>query len=327
MTNARYGNAHYGEPLTYGAGSPTGLLLWSILIDWDNDGIFGSGNEASRMTSFKSMRGRRKLLKKAGGGFEIITPAKFSITLKNSDGRYDEMNTSSPIYPYVQNGVDIKILVADQVTGVTYKVIYGIVEDIVPDYSSKTVKITCADTTSYLTKNTARVAVSAAVSPEAAVGSILDYMNWPARWGRSLDVSSDLISYYWANGNKQALTEIQDISQSFFGYFYSDNEGRARLMKRTATSSSVADFTQEHLLKELGNAALYDNYRNVTRMKIHPRVLSGLTTVYQLLGNSPVIRNGSSNSETIWGNYSYNNIPSPASGVIDPVATTDYTFN
>lgn len=328
MSNARYHQQTYGSPLVYGTGGASGLLAWGIEIDWNNDGVFDGTNEAFRMIAFESFRGRKKLLKKAGSGFEIITPAKFAITLKNGDGRYDDMNTASPLYPYIQNGVDVKITVVYQATGIQHKVIYGIVDDITPSYSSaRTVKITCTDTTAYLTKNTARVAVSANVRPETAIGSVLDYMNWPTRWGRSIDVSSDLISFYWANGNKQALTEIQDLSQSFFGYFFADNEGRARFIKRTASGASVVDFTQDQLLKDLGNAALYDNYRNVTRMKIHPRLLSTLTTIYQLLGNKPIIHPGTINKEEIWGNYSYNNSPSPASNVVAPVANTDYTFN
>src|SRR5512139_3596760 len=143
------------------------------------------------------------------------------------------------------------IKVLNQSTNINYPVIFGTVEDIVPNYENKTVKIYCIDTTAYLTKGTARVPVSANVSPEAAIESVLDYMNWPTRWGRSIDISSDTISYYWASGSKQALTEIQDVSQSFLGYFFADNIGRARFIKRTASSDAVVDFRQEELLKDM----------------------------------------------------------------------------
>jgi hypothetical protein len=329
--SARYAQHVYGDPLVYGVGEPSGLLAWGIMVDWNNDGVFAGENEALRMIDFESFRGRKKQMKKAGAGYELIPPAKFNFTLLNGDGRYDEFNTSSPLYPYVQAGVDVMIIVQDQQNNENYHVVYGIVDDIVPSYSGnkRTVKIYCTDVTASLTKNTARVAVSSNISPEAAIGYVLDYMNWPERWGRLLNTSTDVIPHYWASGSKQALTEIQDIAQSYFGYFFADNQGRARFIKRTATSLSAADFTQEQLLKDMGNAALYDNYRNVTRIKLHPRQLSSLTTLYQLVVGvtPPLIGQGISNKQDFWGNYTYNNALCPASNVIPPEETTDYTFN
>jgi hypothetical protein len=327
----RYGPLkYYGSPLVYGEGAATGLLAWAIEIDWDNDGVFDGSNEAFRMTNFDMpLRGRKKMLKKAGQGFEVIAPGTCVITLKNGDGRYDQFNTASPLYPYVQTGVDARVRITDQATGTSYNILRGVVYDIQPNTIEKTVKIYVAETTSYLTKNTARVAVTTGIAPETAIGAVLNYMNWPTRWGRNLDTTGDVIPYYWANGNKLALSEIQDIAQSFFGWFFADNQGRARFIKRTAISASVADYTQEQCLKDMGNATLYDNYRNVTRMKIHPRLLSTLTTLYQLQGNKPVIHPGSTNKEEIWGNYTYNNSASPATSVVTPVAglANDYAFN
>lgn len=327
---AQYQQQTYGDPLLYGTGPTSDLLMWIVEINWQNDGVFSGSNEAIYMIDFDmSLRGRKKMLKRAGSGFEILPPGTCIVTLKNDGGRYDQYNPSSPLYPYIQTGVDAKIGVVNRLTGVGYNILRGLVYDIQPNTIDKTVKLYISDTASYLTANTARVAVTANVTPENAIGAVLDYMSWPTRWGRSLDASSDTITYYWSSGNKQALSEIQDIAQSYFGYFFADNQGQARFIRRSALSSSVVDFTQEQLLKDMGNDALFDNYRNVTRMAIHPRLLSSLTVIYQLQGNTPVIHTGSAGKEEIWGNYTYNNAQCPATNVATPVAglANDYAFN
>jgi len=327
MTNSRYGLALYGSPLLYGSGSATGLLAWGVQVDWNNDGVFDGSNETLRMVQFTSSRGRKKMIKKYGSGFEIIPPGHFIITLKNDDGRYDKFNTSSPLYPYIQSGVDVKVEVTDQATLVKYSVVYGIIEDIVPSYykNERTVKIYCVDTSSYLTKSSARVPVQTDIAPEDAMDLVLDYMNWPTRWGRSLGATADVIPYYWSNSKKQALTDLQEISEAHLGYFFIDNTGRAKYVPRTDSSASVVDFEQASILRDIGNDTLYDNYRNILRIKVHPRSLSALTAVYETLGNKPYLNAGE--TEEIWGDYTYNSVLVPAINLVTPVATTDYTAN
>jgi len=131
MTTARYHEQKYGSPLTYGEGSPTGLLSWAVMVDWDNDHIFDGSNESVRMVAFESFRGRRKLIKKFGSGFEVVPPGTFVFSLRNEDGRYDKYNTASDLYPNINSGLDVKIEITDQQNGFTkYDVIYGVIDDI-----------------------------------------------------------------------------------------------------------------------------------------------------------------------------------------------------
>jgi len=324
---ARYHTQRYGIPLFYGSGGVTGLLAWGIQVDWDNDGVFDGSNETGQMIQFTSSRGRKKMIKKYGSGFEVIAPGHFVITLKNDDGRYDKFNTSSPLYPYIQSGVDVKIEVTDQATLVKYSVIYGIIENIVPSYykNERTVKIYCVDTSSYLAQSSARVPVQTDIAPEDAMDLVLDYVNWPARWGRTLGVTADVIPYYWSNSKKQALTDLQEISEANLGYFFIDNSGRAKFVARTDSSASVVDFDQSTILRDIGNDTLYDNYRNVLRIKVHPRSVSSLVAVYETLGKKPYLEAGA--TEEIWGDYAYNSILCPAINLVTPVATTDYLAN
>jgi len=330
MTAIRYGSSlyEYGIPLMYGQESAVGLLLWGVEVDWDDDGIFDGSNEAARMIGFNSFRGRRQMFKKNGEGFETIQPGKFTIVLNNYDRRYDEFNTSSPLYPNIGAGRDVRISVVDASTLTRYAVVYGIIEDVVPSYykGDYITKIFCTDTSVYLTKNNARVAVTPDISPEDAMGLVLDDVAWPSRWGRSLDTTPDVIPFYWSLSKRSAYLELNDLSDSHVGYFFSAADGSARYVGRGNSQSVVDTYDQSILLSDLGISTLYDNYRNLLRVKIHPRIVGSTDVVWEWVGATrPAIP--SSGTEQIWGDYDYNGLPTPAKDVVTPVATTDYIFN
>lgn len=327
MTDRRYGVNLYGDGKLYGASDTREALAWDVSVDWDEDGLF-DGNEASRLTGVSINRGRKKLLEAVGQGFEKIPTGSAQVELRNDDGRFDGWNTASPLYPNVGYGKEIKIGVRDLSGSVApYPVFYGVITDIVPvgyGHDAKVV-ISASDNMDFLRNTVGRVAMQLNITPDAAIGYVLDAAGW--RWGKNLDASTDSIPYWWASGNRQAISEIEELALSFLGYFFIDASGNATFKTRTNISDSAADYLQEKLLKDVDNPQPYELGRNIVRLKVHPRTQASTGTLWQLVGNTPSILTGASNALTLFANYTYNNAPVPAINVITPVATTDWLIN
>jgi len=317
MTDRRYGLNKYGDGKLYGPSDEREALAWDASIDWDEDGLFEI-NESSLLIGVKIARGRTRLLKQLGGGFETVRTGKATLTFKNRDGRFDGWNTSSPLYPNVGYGKDIRIRVRDlSVSDETYPLFRGVITNIVPTGTGRDSKVIihASDGLEYLRNNSARVAIQQNITPNEAIGMILDAVNWPGRWGRNLDVSTETIPYWWASGDKKAMSEIEDLALSFLGYFFCAADGKATYIKRSNVSEAVADYPQEYLLKDIGNPQPYELQRNVTRLKVHPRRASATTTIYELVGTPPSIAPGGANAETLFCHYTYNGFPVPAVNV------------
>jgi hypothetical protein len=331
MTDTRFGTRNkFGTSTKFGASSGIdSSLVWGVEVDWDGDGIFTGASEAGYMCGLRVERGRRAMLKRMGDGIEVVATGKVVITLWNEDGRYDGWNASSPLYPNVTYGKDVRITIRDFATGAVEPVFYGVISDIVPtgyDEHPK-VSIYTEDGWVFLRNYTASVTLRENVSPDAAIGLVLDDVGWPVRWGRNLEsASSDNIRYFWADGNKLAGSAIEDISDSFFCYFYINASGQARFVNRINAGASVADFTQSLIYKTISNPQPWVNQRNVMKIKTHPRNVTGTVTLYQYIGAAIEIAAGASMTPII-ANYTYNGASVPAYSVINPEETTDYTMN
>lgn len=332
MTDRRFGAPRkFGTSTTFGASSSpvSGRLIWGIEIDWDGDGIFDGSNEAGYLISLQTSRGRQGYVSASGQGFEQVGIGTCHITLDNQSGRFDAWNTTSALYPNVTYGRDVRVTVRDVETGTIYPVFYGIIQDIDPHYNPSTgdayVVLSCSDAWVYLRSYSANVAIQENITPGAAIGYILDDISFPTRWGRDLDAGTDTIRYFWSSGNKQAGSVIEDVANSFVGYFFISADGKATYRNRANIGSAVASYDQSDLLKDISLPQPWKNSRNVTRIKTHPRTAAAAGVVYQLVGDAPAISNGE--SLTLFGDYKYDNQSVPATGLISPVATTDYTMN
>lgn len=328
MTDRRYGVNKYGDGKLYGASDAWDAYAWDVSIDWDGDGVLET-NDADRLISVSISRGRQRLLGSSGEGFEAISTGSAILTFRNDDRRFDAWYASSPLYPNIGYGKDVRIRVKDLNTGIIYNRFFGMITDIQPSgYGvDATVSIHASDGLEYMRNYGGRVSMQTNITPDAAISKILDSINWPPRWGRSLDASSDTIRYWWASGNKQAMSEIEDLALSFLGYFFVDATGQARYVKRSSIGSAVASYDQSILLKDIGNPQPYEIRRNITRIKVHPRTQAATGTIWQLAGNTPSVLPGAANALIIWANYTYNNSETPAINVISPVAVTDWTVN
>lgn len=316
MTDRRFGLNKFGDGKLFGPSDSRDALAWDVSFDWDGDGIF-EVNEARYLQGVKVSRGRKSLLKKNGVGFEPIRTGTATVTLKNKDGRFDAWNASSPLYPDVGYGKDARIRVRDLTGSNIYRIFRGKVTNIVPTgYGSDSqVAVYLSDGLDFLRNTPAGFSLQTNISPDAAIGLILDAAKW--RGGRSLAIGSDLIPYCWSSGNRKAMAVIEDLSNSFLGYFFCDNDNVAKFVTRSTVGSSVADYPQEYLLKDIDNPLPFDISRNITRLKLHPRQQSSLTTLWQTVGQPYELAPGAVNARIIFCSYSYNNQSVPATSVVD----------
>lgn len=317
MIDNRFGTFKFGTSHQFGASYTWDALAWDISIDWDGDRLF-EVNESEHLDSIGITRGRKMVLGNLGAGYQKIQTGRGSIVLNNGDGRFDGWNTASPLYPNVSYGKDVRVRVRDlNGSADPYPLMRGFITDLSPSgYGSDAkVTITISDGLEYLRNNAARVSLQEGITPEAAIGLVLDSVKWPGAWGRSLAPSSDLIDYWWASGDRKAIHEIDDLAQSFLGYFFVSADGEAVYIPRTDVASSVYDYDQSILLKDIGNPQAYDISRNLVRLKVHPRTQADNGIIWQLVGTQPSVVPGSSNSLELFADYTYNNQRVPAKNV------------
>ena len=316
----RFGRFKFGTSHKFGASSfDMPALAWDISIDWDGDGIF-EVNESNLMTAIHIKRGRTRLLKSQGVGLENIPTGTASITLRNRDGRFDGWNQDSPLYPNVGAKKDVRIRVRPLDGSTVYPLFYGQISNVNPSGANdRNVTISVRDGLDVLRNATARVSMQQNIAPGAAMALILAAAKWKPAWGSSLDTSVETIPYWWASGNKRAMSELEDLAASFLGYFFCDARGRARFVDRGTVGDVVANFEQADLLKDIGNPQPSDVQRDVTRIKVHPRTQAATGVIWQLIGSIPSIVNG--DKLKIFVNYTYANAAAPAINVQTPAYT------
>jgi len=265
---AIYGITYYATEY-YGAEPempPT--FFWDVTIDWNGDGSFDETNEADRLLQIQRNRGGKNWLQSNGRGFFPISVGVCHLTLDNHDGRFDAWKTSSPLYPNVTYGRDVRIKVTDVATSTEYDYFYGVISDIVPSGygANAVVKITVEDGLRYL-RNVYIAAGGGTYLVPDAIGEILDNALWPAAWGRDIDTGgADQITYFETDGSQNALDDILDISNSFYGNFFIAANGNARYQDKVTVPVSITEYPADVLLKDIGNPQPWLYYRNLTRV-------------------------------------------------------------
>lgn len=323
----RFGSINkFGDTNTFGASSFESYFAWGLEVDWDGDGVFDGSNQSRYLCGFRISRGRKAMLQSSGQGFEVIPIGRATFTLHNTDGRFDGWNEDSPLYPNVTFERDVRFRVRDMVgSGGVEPVFFGEITDIVPtgyDTIDPKVNIEVSDAMGFLRSYSARVAMQQDVTLDTAIGLVLDSVSFPSRWERDLDVTADAIKYWWASGDRTAASELEDLALAGFGQFFITADGKARFITRTNVGTSLANFSQGDLYKDIDNPQPWVNRRNIMRLKVHPKDVSGTALVYEYFGTAPQIAAGE--TFVFFPNYTYNGVSVPALSIVTPVAGTDY---
>lgn len=324
----RYGNPAYkynNSNRLYGAGAEDTNLHWVIEVDWDGDGIYSGDNEARYCVNMSVRRGRREYLKISSDGkavgFQPVEVGTGTIILDNYTRRFDPYYSAGALYGDIQSGRFIRIRV--YYNGVSYPVIHGKIRKITNTYgNAPRTRIDFEDGMRYIQKADTFKAIQQNIDIDDAIGQVLDYIEYPTIWSRSLEDSSDVLNYWWAND--KASTEIQRLADAELGTFFVAADGKAKFYSRHHTATAVLSLTQSDFLKDIPLPEPEEVVRNVIKVVAHPLTTAAGENLWTMV-DKPLVANGA--SFTVWASYSYNNESVPAINVLTPVSATDYTAN
>lgn len=299
---ARYSTFKYGSGQEYGTSPISTNLLWSLLVDWDNDGFFDGTNEAELMVDFSLSRGRDHFIAPNGQGFEKYQAGKCSVTLDNTDGRYNPFNTSSPLYPYVAPGKSVRIAVKNGSAGTDYSLMRGKIADIQPynNRGRRLVKIDIIDGQQFLADRTVKIGLRQGNYPFGISDSInttgywvdliLERANWPENewpvdyYDYLIDYNGQLeegstenfftqLAYAWF-WNKNAMEAVRELEDTELGTFLHDRNGNARFLSQHFTYDDVTAIDESQILKDISIPQPWESLRNrieinVNQIKLH----------------------------------------------------------
>lgn len=316
----------YGTGLLYGDGHLFGAsvydyprLFWTVLIDWSGDGSFlDESNNLAK--SLYIDRGRDFFINMDSTGYEPVSEGTLSITLDNSDDRYNPYNTGSPLYPNVNPGKKIYISVIDGSTGTEYACYTGTIDDIQPDTQSATVNITAVDLIKELQEQNISIPVEDAITFADAAEMVLAEAGIT---NYAVDNNLDSIPYWWVS-DKTPFDALQEICDATLGTFFVGVDGKAKMYNRARPVSSVISLTQSEILKDIMIRQPWEVVRNAVDVKINTLTEQSSGVIWTMT-DKPYVPAGT--SLEVWGDYSYSNESCPAINVLNPVATTDYTMN
>ena len=297
--------------------------VWTLEVDWNDDGTYDAVNEAVNLVGLRVRRGRDFFIKAEGKGFERFAVGTATLTLKNLEGRYSALNAASPLYPNVKPGHYARIQVHDGTT--LRNVLAGRIADIRPtgDVLNPRVQMVLEDGWTWLKERTASIAVQQTIGTAAAIGLVLDDAEWPTIWGRDLIGSADTIRYWWAD-QRQADEEIQDLAESELGLFTIAADGKARFRGRHSMDDLVLTVHQVDLEREVGLPQPWEVLRGTVKIFVHPRVREAAGEIWRLQDEVFI---PAGESFTLFAPFSYNNVDVPALGVLAPRPYTDYLVN
>lgn len=148
----RYGNTgrFYGvDP------SPTTNKIWTIQVDWDNNGSFDGTNESFYTIDLDISRGMNGVLDSTQEGdvgwYTSASPGTATITFDNSTGRFSAWAQSGgSLNVDMTPGKRVKIMVRNGYSSTDEPLFAGITKTVRENYTAKTVTVTCVDGVEYL---------------------------------------------------------------------------------------------------------------------------------------------------------------------------------
>lgn len=258
----RYNTFQYGDGTKYGASPTISHLLWSFIVDWDGDGFFSGENEATRAVDFSLRRGRAQMLGR--DGFEEFGIGEATFILDNADGRYSPLNTSSPLYPYVQPGKFCQIKVKDGNTGTNYDVMYGIIDNIIPITLGGIphVRISIVDGLRWLQNRMVLIGYFEGSSLTSIVEFIMREVDWPWAVTTGGAKMADTLDYWWV-WKSPALNEIRELAQSEAAVFFHGRDGSFYFYNRDFLHNRTKAIDQSVCLRDVALSQPWENIRNI----------------------------------------------------------------
>lgn len=306
-----YGAGFYGE-------NTTTTQLWALEIDWDGNGLYDGTNEGLLMSNLTITRGRQHLLNSSNTGFEAVEVGNLTVELDNDDDRFNPLNTGSPLYPYVRPGMNVRLRTKQGSGGIAYSVFTGKIEDIqpVPGSKPKKVRITVAEGKKWLNDQEITIGLNSNIGIDEALTTILTEADYPFGW--SIESTPDTIRWWW-NEKVSAQQAIQDLIDVALGTFFIAADGTAKFYSRHHYSAPIESIDQADVSKDIQLRQPWEVIKNVISITGHPRIQQATADLWTL-SDKPYI--GPGKTIELWASFT-----DPATGLISPVATTDYLVN
>ena len=322
MSSGTFGTSLYGAGV-YGATPP---LWWQVMIEWDGTTFV---DEGPNLMELRSSRGRTKTLRGANG-FEPMGIGELVLTFRNFDGRYDPLNSSSPLYPDVAPGAEVRVSVIH--SGLTYDVFCGHIYDIKPiaNGANRRAQIIVRDGWQWLKDRKVRAETRFDFRTDEAIDTIATNAGYP--FLVLVETGDDTIPYWWA-GNRDAMTEIQSVAESECGTVNINRSGILTFTPRSALRGITASHTLTGSnIQELNFAQPWDVVRNVIQVRSYP---TEVRTGQVLWRSQAPIRLRAGHTRNFVVDYNLQtaqdeeglaiNVKASALSTVTPVATTDYT--
>jgi len=321
---AIYGRFTYGSKL-YGEQPDPPLTLWAIQVDWKANGIFET-NDADNATFVSIRRGRRFYLRlnqsREAIGFQRVFPGVATVRLNNHDGKYDPFNTASPLYPNVDLTLTKRVKIYGKTkSGDIRSLFTGVLANIYNEPGrNPTTTLEIVDGLQFLSDQSSRIKVQEDIRINEAIDAVLDDVSWPAGWGRHIGLSSDRLTYWWADG--RSLDEINDLAEADLGNFFVNAAGEAVFYSRNRLSAPIVTIREDEILKNIPVAQPWESVRNRIRVFSNP-LQKQATDVLWRLGDVPEIRAGE--TREYWAEYTLGGRIVPAVDVVCEAG--DFTAN
>jgi hypothetical protein len=314
MTYAVYGDTQYkyGDAnRLYGvSGSPNTNKLWTILIDWDGDGMFSQGNEARYCIGLEVDRGLTEGYLTADDGavgwLAPATPGSCTLTFANGSERFSAWSTATgSLGTQVMPGKRVKIMVRDGYAGTDYGVFAGITKKYSEDTINKTVTIQCVDGIEFLQSAECFVpldTVNDVFMGDAFSQIMYSIEGWKWGWGSQIYTfmgGDNNISYFYAEG--RAWSNLSKLAVSAGGRLFVDVNGDVQIGEFTGDTYTADLFLKDVRLSNPWEnlfTRLYDT-EDITELE------SASTTLWSQ--GSTKIAVAASSSTDIFAGYTYNN--------------------
>lgn len=217
------------------------------------DGLYAEVTDRVKRIAVK--RGRSDNLDQFAAG-------EATIVLHDPDGKYNPLNTSSPLYPNVVPGR--QVLVEATYGGVAYGIYRGFVRSIEHDPSpaAQETRLMCQDLFLYLSRAKPALTASLNTTTGAAIGRVLDAVGWTDTALRSLGTGDAIAQFGPFQSTDTALSIVQGLLETERGEFFHGKDGVVRFRDRYARYRQANAATFTDVATGVGPATDLTNVRN-----------------------------------------------------------------
>lgn len=253
----------------------TNRLEWRFEVAWLGGTKYfceSSGrSEADRVVGCYWYRGRSDFIDPGGKGRARYEPGRMVITLVNDDGRYDQANTSSPLYGYITPKKLCRLGVrmassTDYSYNTSYKwrftgVLLG-VRNYQNELGEKFSDFTVGCGWQWLQSHTLYLGTLWSETIADFIERVALKLQWPWAWHAG---ASETLPYLWAAG-EDGQKVLSNVGDAVAGHLWLDGMGNIRYEKRTVVPTLAAALTQSDVLRDIPTTNPWDNQWNVVKV-------------------------------------------------------------